>query len=173
MKTIHPIALAVVVLGVLLVSCPAARAQAGAFGLGGRYHADHSIFEELPYDGDMSYGLCYQWHEGGAYWQVALNYAPEVTGTNEADYVITPQLNLVFSDNAWRAGVGALTSYVEYENGDDDWFDVYWQFLLGLQIPFFGMKVDAQAYYVFEEWNEIEEFEFEDLDYGVWLTFNF
>jgi len=145
-----------------------------AAGIGARQHVDHPYFEVLPYDdGDLSYGLAVEWHDESAYWQLAFNYAPDVTGTNATDYVLTPQINLVFKDNIWRGGLGVLKSYIVDKETGSDWTDVYWQLLLGADLPFYGMQLSLQAFYVFEEWERLEEFDFGDLEYGAWLSYFF
>lgn len=155
--------------------------SSSSLGVGLRHHILHTNFEDWPYDdGDLSYGVAYEIHESGGCWQVAVDYAHNVGETNVADYVITPQLNLLFKDNAWRGGVGALASYIKYDEeespelaADDGWSDIYWQFLLGLSIPLGGLSLDVYAAYPFEEWGEISEFEFDDVEVQAWLMYAF
>jgi len=145
----------------------------GVLGAGLRRHSEHSVAEDLPLDdGDLSSGLCYEIHDRKGYWQLGVTYAPQ-PGTNGIDFVVTPQLNLIVKDKAWRAGVGILDSYVEMEDGESDWTDVYYQFLTGLHFPIGGMQLDVTAYYPFTDWGDISDFDFDDLDYGAWLTFSF
>lgn len=145
--------------------------------IGLRHHALHSVYEELPYDdGDVSYGFAYEYHEGSAYWQLALDYAPETTSTNKCDYALTPQLNLLFKDGIWSAGLGIMSSYLVYEDdseNDDEWTDIYYQFLAGLNIPLGSLSLDIMAGYVFEEWSELSDFEFGDMDVVGWLKYTF
>jgi len=144
-----------------------------AIGIGGRYQQDHSEFEELPFDdGDLSYGINYEYHENVAYWQVGVMYTPDVGG-DAADYVITPQINLMLKDDIWRGGIGVLKSYIEYENGDSDWTDLYWQFHLGISVPIGPVEFAALAHYVFEDFGEIKDFDFDDVEYGAWLSYRF
>lgn len=153
----------------------AGRAGRSGLSAGARYHVDHSVYEELPFDaGDMSYGLAYEYRERQALWQVAMNYAPHIGGaTNDIDYVMTPQLNLIFTDNNWRGGTGILKSYIKDEVLGGDWTDVYWQFLFGFQTPVSRMKFDFQAFYVFNHWDELSEFDFGDVEFGGWLSLDF
>lgn len=142
--------------------------------VGARQHAAHSEFEELPFDdGDISYGVAYEYHEMTGYWQVALDYAPDVSGTNSTDYVVTPQISLIFKDRAWRGGLGLLKSYIRDNDGEADWTDFYWQMILGLDIPLLGMEFNVLAYYVFEEWGEVGDFDVDELEFGAWLKFSF
>ena len=145
----------------------------GIIGAGVRRHSQHSVFKELPFDdGDLSYGIAYEHHDQNAYWQLAVAYAPQ-PGTNGVDFVVTPQINLIVKDRIWRAGIGVLDSYIEMEDGESDWSDVYFQFLTGIHLPVFGGQFDILAYYPFGEWGDIGDFDFDDLDYGAWLTFSF
>jgi len=145
----------------------------GKFGAGARRHIQHSMIEDLPYDdGDISYGLVYEHHEGAGMWQVGLNYAPE-PGTNGIDYVLTPQLNLVMRDNAWMGGLGVLGSLVEPEEGDGEWTDIYYQFMTGLEFPLAGFNIEAFVYYTFDDWAELQDFDTDDLDFGALVTFDF
>jgi len=163
---------AVVILALLFLTVRVSFAE-GAFGAGVRRHAQHSVFEDLPFDdGDLSYGIAYEYHDKKAYWQLGVGYAPQ-PGTNGVDYVVTPQLNLIVKDRVWRAGIGVLDRYVEMEDGENDWTDVYFQFLTGIHLPVFGMDFDVLAFYPFAEWGDISDFDFDDIDYGAWLTFSF
>ncbi len=153
-------------------------AEGQQFGAGVRVHAEHSEFEELPFeDEDLSYGAVYEYHAEDAYWQIACMYAPDPGGrAGIVDYVITPQLNLILKDKIWRGGLGILGSYIEFEDdaGDSDWTDVYWQFILGINVPFFfGMNVEAAAYYPFEDWNELSDMDTDDIEYGAWISHAF
>lgn len=104
----------------LVLIVPAASAKSSgnhAVSLGVRHHAAHSAFLAYPFDeGDLSYGLAYEYHEGGGYWQLALDYGAKTGELYPTDYVVTPQINLLFKDSYWRLGAGALTSYVRYED---------------------------------------------------------
>ncbi len=143
-------------------------------GIGGRYQVDHDAFEELPFDdGDISYGVNYEYQEDVAFWQVGVLYTPEIGGTNNADYVLTPQINLMLTDDFWRGGIGVLKSYIKSENGNDDWTDLYWQLHLGVCVPIGPLSLTALAHYVFEDYGEIQDFDFEDLEYGLWLSYEF
>jgi hypothetical protein len=164
----------------LTACCLAGTVRAGShhWGLGGRYHVEHSEFEELPFgDGDTAYGLVYEFHDGPAYWQLGATYAFDVTGadtaSNTVDSVITPSINLVLQDGFWRAGAGLLSSYVQRDGGGSDWTDLYWQVLLGVGVPVFGLDLEVQALYSFEGWSDIDAFDFDDVEYGAWLTFAF
>ena len=141
--------------------------------VGGKYHVDHSEFEELPFDdGDPAYGVAFEFHDKPAYWQAAVTYAPDVGGTNLVDSVITPELNLIVKDQSWLAGTGVLSSYVEGKD-EKDWTDLYWQILLGFDIPVSRASLAIHAYYTFESWGDITDFDTDDLEFGAWLGFSF
>jgi len=172
--------LAIIVSG-LVAMFTAAAAPGDTMGIGAvgaRYHTDHSAFEGLPYgDGDISVGAAYEWHEEAGYWQVAVDYAPVVRGSStnaSADYIVTPQLNLILSDRMWRGGAGVLSSYLGSESGASDWTPFYWQLLAGLNLPLHSrVYCDVFAYYVLEQWNEIKLFDWRDLEVGLWLGMSF
>lgn len=173
MKTKTRLTVSLAILTVLAAATLGIAAQGTSrIGAGARYHAsDHATFMEVPYDGDISYGLVYEYHESIACWQLGVQYAPDV-GTNGIDSVISPELNLLYKDKAWRGGVGAVASYIE---GDvkSDWSDIYWQFVLGLEMPVGGLSLQVLGYYVFEDWGDLSDFEFDDLEVGAFLTFAF
>lgn len=155
----------------------AAHAGATAVGALARFHEEHTVFEEYPFTGgDISYGFALEYHEDAAYWQVAVLYAEKPgpsTATNNLDYVLTPQVSLIFKDGPWRGGLGVLASLLEDEVEGSDWTDIYWQFVLGLTFPVMGLHLDARAFYVFESWSDVNEFEFEDIEYGVGISYFF
>lgn len=134
---------------------------------GGRRHTEHSAFDELPFvDGDMSYSIGMEVHESAGYWQLLVGYAPDVgNATNNIDYVLTPQLNVLFRDGMWVGGTGILSSRVS-TNNDDDWTDLYWQLMFGVELTTAYIKLEILAIYPFEGWDTIGDFEFDDIDYG-------
>lgn len=157
------------------------------FGVGARYHSQHSEFETLPFgDGDFSYLATLEYSEPVALWQLAMGFAPDVTGsrgpvpdegTTEAartQYVITPQLNLIFKDRMFRGGAGILRSYIRDRDSKGEWTNIYWQTLLGLSFDIGGSaSLNTGAHYVFRGWDKIREFSFNDLDYSLLLSFRF
>jgi len=176
MKTRLPLSIVASVIVALACSASAVNQETG-ISVGTRFHIEHSSFEDLPYgDGDMSYGIAFEWHENDAYWQICVNFAQKLTKTNDTEHVVSPQLNLLLKDNFWRGGVGAMWSYVEREKesgSDSDWLDVYWQFMFGVSMPIYGMTLDLMAYYVFEDWDRLDDFDLNDIEFGAWLGFKF
>jgi len=144
-----------------------------SISVGGRQHVDHSVFTDLPFsDGDISYSLGYEYHEPSGYWQIALDYTPEIDDDETVDYVLTPQLNLVITDKIWRGGVGILKSLIESED-DSDWTDLYWQILLGVSIPVGKINIEANGVYAFEDWDELSELDSDDIEFMGRIVFNF
>ena len=143
-----------------------------AFGY--RQHIDNSTFESLPFgDGDPSYTFAYEYHEGAGYWQIAIDYATDITGTNNINSVITPQLNLITEDHGLKFGIGMLQSYIDNEIEGSDWLNLYWQFISGFTVPLGSMRIDFLFYYAFKDWGEVNEFDFGDVDYAALLTYRF
>ncbi len=180
MKTLHTC----VVLFTVLCSCLLCDARAKSsqgtnkLSFGGRYHAEQKELPEIPFgEGDIAYGVAYEYHEQAAAWQLAATYCPDVTGGDKTvDYIITPEVNLIVKDGIWRGGIGMLYSYLDRKNDatdDDEWVGPYWQLLFGANIPFFGIDLKARAYYDFEKFGDLDEFELDKLDYGAWLSFSF
>ena len=163
-----------------------------AVGAGIRMHAEHKDFSQLPYaSGDLSYGLTYQWHNPKAYILVGLDYTPALgkrdSNTNsaaeantaatedtrgEAKSVLTPALGIIAKDKLYRGGVSVLRSLVTYEDGDD-WTPIYWQFMLGINLPIMLAGVDLQAFYTFEKWDKLADFKGDEIEFGVALNFSF
>ena len=167
------------VVGLLVALVTAAWADPHALTVGVRRQVDHSAFVELPYgDGDLSYLLAYEYHEQAAFWQLGASYTPEVSGTNTTDAavdsVITPQLNLIFKDKIWRAGLGVLDGYQQAPSGGtNDWTGIYWQFIVGAEVPVRKFSVGVQAFYTFHRWQDLNEFDAKDIEYGGSLSYHF
>ena len=161
------------VLGLMLQYAGAAggtsSVAAGARFLGKTPAVDDLSFKE----GDMAYGLAYQYAESTGCWRLGVNYAPKASGTNDVDYVITPEIALLFSDQIWRGGLGVLRSYVEHKDAPSEWTSFYWEFILGVSVPLFGAQVDVLANYPFDDWSELNKFSFSDVELGVWVGLAF
>jgi len=151
-----------------------------AISAGARYHMRHSQYLELPFDkGDISYLLGYEYHEANAFWQLLVGFAPDITEGDDGRgagiaSVITPQINLFFEDRNWLGGVGALASYIKTDNsGENDWTDIYWQLMLGFQIPLPAFDIEVMAYYPFERWKTLSDFKARDIEFGLLLKYRF
>ena len=146
-------------------------AKSSAIGAGIRVHPAHKEFGLVPYDDDLSYRVCYEYHEAIALWQLALNYLPNASAL-PIDEVLTPELNLLFKDGIWRGGIGVLSSYVKVL-GESEWTDVYFQFLLGIEFPVGPLHLQVQAIYPFEDFDALGDFTFDDMEYGALLSWPF
>lgn len=165
------------VVGLLVVSCSsvATAATAQVLGAGARYHQKHSEFISLPYaDEDLTYGIVYEIHEDNALLQLACGFTPEFADHEEYDYGITPEANLLMKDGVFQGGLGILSTYTAGGPEDGDWMDMYWQFVLGLNFPLGKrLSLQANAYYVFEEWGALGGFDFADIEFGGYLGYKF
>ena len=144
--------------------------------LGARYHMKHSEFTSLPYaDGDLSYGLGYEIHDENGLLQLICGVTPDFKDHKDLDYGITPEGNLLFADGIFQGGLGILSTYTSGgADGSGDWMDLYWQWVLGLNIPLGNrLAIQANAYYVFESWSKLNKFAFEDVEFGAYLGYKF
>jgi len=156
-----------------------------AIVIGGRYHAASHVLSQYPFDKDYSYLLGYEYHDASAYWQLGVGFAPQASSTNAAnvDYVVTPQLNLIFKDGVFKGGVGVLVSYLSKKDDtknalsnsteDKEWTDFYWQVMLGVGLPVGKITLDAFAYYPFKDFDSFDNFKTKDIEYGAWVGYKF
>jgi hypothetical protein len=150
------------------------RTDSGIAG-GFRYHQDHTVFEELPFgEGDISYVLAYEATDQNMVLQLGCGYCPDVTGSSNAvEYALTPQANLILKDGMWRGGLGVMRTYIKDDDDTTDaWTHTYFQFLLGVEFPLFNIPLSVYAYYPFDDWSNLSEFDVEDVDFGATLRFN-
>jgi hypothetical protein len=54
-----------------------------------------------------------------------------------------------------------------------DWLNMYWQIILGISFPVAKLQLDVHALYPFEAWNELGNFDFDDIEFGAWLVYPF
>ena len=151
MKTQKALFIAGVVLSVL--SAGAMAATATVFDLGTRYHQQNSAFTGLPYaDGDMTYCAAYEIHELCCIQMMLRRKA----------------------GSCLQGGAGILSTYTRDSDGKGDWMDLYWQLILGLNIPLGkSWSLQANAYYVFKSWDRLGDFKFEDIEFGGYLGYSF
>ena len=162
-------------------SVPAFGAGRHSLSVGGRYHRENRVFTDLPFaNDDISYALAYTFTDRYLGLQLGVGYAPDVSGardaprTNSVDYAVTPQANLVIQDRFLRGGVGILNTFVRDDEDNGDWLGLYYQILLGLNLPLSkALSLDAQVYYTLEKWSDIDRFRAKELEYGLWLTYQF
>ncbi len=141
------------------------------FGVGARYNAEQDTEREVAFDDETTYGLVYEYHEGNTFWQLGAQYGSGL-GSNDVDYVITPEINLMLSDGGWRGGIGALATYVKSDD-DSDWSDIYYQLILGFDMPLGGLALSIQASYTFEDFDNLDEFDFDEMDWSGYLMYQF
>lgn len=175
---IHRACLLALAAAMLARASTVAAAPSHNLAVGVLQHKEHSAFEMLPFvDDDLGYGLAYEYREAGsAYWQFGAWYTDSPgEGKWEQDYAVTPQINLIFEDRAFRAGFGALATYLAgNEFLETAWTDLYWHFILGLGIPLGpSFRLEVSAYYAFEAFDELSDFEWDDIEFGAWLSHSF
>lgn len=165
----------VLAMGVAGMVAWAGVAQAGqAVSLSGRYHQDQEEFTEYPFNtGDLSYMVAWETDNDDALVQFGAAFCPSFKERETLDYAVTPQMNLLLKDRVFRGGLGILTTYTQGDE-DDDWTDMYWQFLLGLS---FGVTkkvtLDTYAVYPFKDWDSLGDFKGEAIEYTAGLAWHF
>lgn len=143
-----------------------------AFGV--TCHKAHSDFEALPFeDGDLSYGLYYEYHEGIGYWQIGADFTPSIQGAPQINHIVTPRISLIIKDRFYRAGIGVLKSYISDKDDLIADTDLYYQLNFGVHFPVFDrIGMDLNLLYSIEKWRDID-FEFKDLEYGLMVDYMF
>ncbi len=139
-----------------------------------KQHTNHTRFDDRPYGkDDLSYGAFFEFFDGPAGWRLGAMYGSGLSGAAEADTVITPEITLLLLDGLWEAGASVLIDYID-TNGDTGWSDHYYQFQLGLNLPFGkSMSVGAHTFYAFDRFGNLGDFRFGNLDYGVTFRLKF
>lgn len=150
---------------------------------GGRYHADPVTTPELPYaKGDLSAVLGFDFYQGAmTRWQLLAGYTPDPSN-KAVDYALTPQLNFLMYDQGFLIGAGILMSYLPLNKdvapagadaNRDDWTDPYYQLLAGFTYPLGQAKLTVLAAFPFEDFDQVQDFEFGQLEYMAGLSFRF
>lgn len=168
------------VLTITLLAFAAPAKAVNLIGVGARYHTTHSRFSSFEYpfrEGDISYQAGFELQEGAGFWQLMVGYTPSVdqdpeNDAPEIDSIITPQLNLILQDRGWIAGAGILSSYIEDEV-ESDWTDIYWQTMIGYQLQLHTFSVDLMAVYPFDEWKNLSDFKFDNLEASITIKKSF
>jgi hypothetical protein len=161
--------------GVCLVVAQVSSAQGTArtWGFGIRQHAEQPDFPGMSFGDELSYGLSLTAADKSGYWQAGILYTPEIESIPDADYAITPEVNLVLAENSWRMGIGGARTYVSSDT-DSGWRDFFWQAILGFGLPGFGMgTLEARAIYVFDGFDNIGDFDTSNLEYAIWMGIPF
>ncbi|MEI6970542.1 MAG: hypothetical protein WCL44_03410 [bacterium] len=167
----------IILLGICSCTAFAQIAKPAALTVGVRQYTDHSADTKSPFgEGDLSYLLAYEYHEGGAFWQLGLSYAPYASATSMVavtESVTTPQLRLVFQESMLLLGVGVLKHYIMQIDGNK-WSDLYWEIQAGLYASVSkSLEVRGMAYYTFSDWSEIDNFDTSQLELGVEFAYRF
>jgi hypothetical protein len=175
-----------IVTAIALLVPALASAQTGSsrWGACARFHAGHGSEPDnenkVPYDGDWSYGLVYEYREPQAMFQIIMSGAPNVGykgffdgvdySQTSIDTVWTPEFNMIFTEGAWTGGMGVLKHLVRSENGGQ-WSPVFWQFLLGFTLgQRAGFAMDVTACYEFRSLTKASDMNVDQLDVRISLT---
>ena len=165
---------------VVAACLPVAAASAGQQSLGivgnVRYHQTHTAVREWPFDkGDLSYGASLLIYDGMGYIELGCNYAPDPTADEVLDEVITPFARLVIEDRCVTAGIGVRDNYVTFtdDERDAEWTDLLYEFHLGLEFTLGPVVLGGGAYYSFDDWDDLKDFDVDDLEYGIHAGFSF
>ena len=146
-----------------------------AWTLGARYHSEVTVPPEVHYaKGDTSYLFGYRYTESQISWHLAAEYAPNVGVSNNVDYAVTPQINLLFADSVFLFGAGALMSYVQDPERDDKWSAVYFHLMAGLELPL-GQRwsLAALAEFPFKKSRDFKEFDLQHVDVLGMVSYRF
>lgn len=145
------------------------------FALGTRYHQENASVERWPFEkGNLSYGASYALYDGAGYLEAGLDYAPEGIEGSVIEDVWIPRLNMALLDGIFVAGIGIADAYVRKTEGGSEWTGLLYQFHLGVDIPLGGsLEVGGGAYYTFEDWGELGDFDTDELEYGAHLGYRF
>jgi hypothetical protein len=164
----------------LLAGCLLAASSDGAIhqALSGhvRQFDNHRHFDDRPFaKDDFGYGLSYAVGDDKGRWQLGSLYTPDAgKGDTELDYALTPFLNLVFKDKYFLVGMGISQTFMSAKEGDDDWTDLYWNVLTGLEFPVTKrISLAGLAIYDYEEWGKLGDFAFDDVEFAAVLNLLF
>lgn len=163
---------AAVLVALLASSAPAIVAP--SLTLGARTLQPSAARSELPFvDGDYAWIGGFRFFEGAASWLLGAEYSPDPGEEDLYDYALTPHLNLYFGHKWLSGGVGLRNTYLKGEE-DDDWTGFYYELHLGLELPI-GSRASLGIYaaWPFEEWDELDEFEFDELEYAGMFSIRF
>jgi hypothetical protein len=167
--------LAALLAGSAAVASGQSASGTSAWTVGARYHSEGAVPPEVHYaKGDTSYLLGYRYTENKVSWHLAAEYAPNVGTSNNVDYVITPQINLLFADRYFLFGAGALMSYLKDDTLDDPWSALYFHLMAGVEFPL-GQRwsVAALAEYPFKKAKDFGDFDLDRVDFMGMLSYRF
>lgn len=148
--------------------------QAADVALMLKQHTRHTRFDDRPYgNNDLSYGAFLEFFDGTAGWRLGALYSENLSGEGAADSVITPEITLLLQDGLWEGGISVLMDYID-DGRSKDWSDHYYQFQLGLNLPFGkNISAGAHAFYAFDRFGNLNDFRFSNLDYALTFRLKF
>ena len=150
-------------------------ADVGVFA-GGRVHMAQPRISGLPYErGDLTGAVGVEFRDSEAYWQVLVDGVETLVGArSDRDRAVTPQINLIFRDRMFVGGFGALVSYLVSEEDDNRWSRLYYQALLGLELPV-GRRLNVSAFaaYPYQRWRNLYRFRSAEIEYSFGASFRF
>ena len=167
--------LAALLAGFAVVASGESASGTSAWTLGARYHSEVAVPTEVHYaKGDLSYLLGYRYTENKVSWHLAAEYAPNVGVSNNVDYAITPQLNLLFADRMFLFGAGALMSYVHDPALDDKWSSLYFHLMAGLEFQLSQRwSLAVLAEFPFKKSKDFKELDLKHVDVLGMLSYRF
>ena len=158
---------------------PARAGKQPSFGVAGiaRYHQSHTAVREWPFDkGDMSYGASLRFYDGMGFLELGCEFAADPTADDKVlDQVVTPFARLALKDQGFVAAFGVRDNYVTFDDDgrDDEWTDLLYEFHLGLEFDVGPLFVGGGAYYSFDDWGDLGDFDADDLEFGAHVGFAF
>ena len=141
-----------------------------------RYHQTNETIKDWPFDkDDFSYGLSAAFYDAAGYLELGADYAPDPSN-DFVDDVWTPFARIVIEDRYVAAGIGIRSNYISYANDaelDSDWSSLLYEFYLGVEVPLGSVVVGGGAYYTFEKWDKLRDFDVDFLEYGIHIGYRF
>jgi opacity protein-like surface antigen len=170
---------AVQIAGALLLSIAVPAAMAGGFGhsiaVGGHYFkvlGDIKAGSSFEKDG-VGYNVSYRLGLSRVFSiEAVLQGYP--AGYYDAEEVYSPEVYAVLGRGLY-AGIGALAYHVRWHkdfrsahDASSEWTDVTYALIAGVEIPLVldFVALDLNARYVFNEWQEVEDFQEDTLTFG-------
>jgi hypothetical protein len=121
--------------------------------------------------------VAYEYHENEAFWQLGLEYTPVGSATGdvaEAEEIFTPQIHLIYRSQLFWGGAGLMKSFISKPLEDEGWTGFYWQAQLGIHLPISqALDVRASAYYLFDDWGDLGDFDMDEVEMGFSLAYTF
>ncbi|MBN2054139.1 hypothetical protein JW905_04415 [bacterium] len=167
-----------VFLGIVLLSVGVGAADyRHSLGFGAHYFKSlGDIKDEEGFDEDgLAYNVSYRVKLGLLSIEGMLQLFPD--GYYNAETAFSPKLFLLVGSNLY-GGVGVFSNYVKWRENEalgiesgSEWTDPAYQLRAGLELELIMdlLSIDINANYIFIEWNEVEEFNEDELQFGAGL----